>query len=265
MARKKTNKSFDNWKSTAVWLGSVLFVLIVLFLAVEQKSLMPLNTVDIDIKSTGEQASILTEEMLVQKIDAYLGFSLEEANINDLNLVELEHLIQSDDRVKHAEVYIDGNENIHIDVTQRKPILRVVSDAGENYYLDTEGNKINHVVGKAARVPVATGMVSTYDEAFLTEEYEGSLKEVHALAVQLQKDKFLHALIEQIEVDSRGEMTLIPKLGDEEIAFGHIDYSKEKLENIKEFYEHGLPASGWSKFSKLKFKWGKSVLFAEKK
>lgn len=265
MARKNANKSFDNWKATAVWLGSVLFVLIVLFLAVEQKSLTPLNTVDIDIQSNGEQASVLTEDMLTQKIDAYLGFSLEEANINDLNLVELEHLIQSDDRVKQAEVYIDGNANIHIEVAQRKPILRVVSDAGENYYLDTDGNKINHVIGKAARVPVATGFVSAYDEAFLTDEYEGSLKEVYELALQLQKDNFLNALIEQIEVNSRGKMTLIPKLGDEEIAFGNIEYSKEKLENIKEFYEHGLPASGWEAFSKLKFKWGRATLFAEKR
>ena len=267
MIKTKKIESFDNWKATIVWLATVLSIMIILFLAIESKSLMPLNAVEIEIVKVPNQKAIVTEKIILEKLNTYLGFDVEAANIRDLNLVEIEHLIKSDDRVKNVEVFVDGAERVHIEIVQRKPVLRVMTD-NANYYIDEEGKQIKRMQGRAIRVPVATGELSAYDESFLTEEYTGTLKEVFELALKLKEDKFLGALIEQIYVNELDEMVLIPKLGDEDLVFGGIEDAEEKLNNIKDFYVHGMPKSGWNKFHTLTFKYkgkdGEGILFAEK-
>jgi len=267
MARNKNRGSFGNWKATVLWLATVLSIMILLFLAIETKSNLPLDAVEVEIVHVPGQKSIITEEIIIKKLNTYLGFDVEQANIEDLNLVELEHLIKSDDRVKNVEVFIDGAERIHIEIVQRKPVLRVMTQTA-NYYLDEEGKKIERIQGRAIRVPVATGDLSAYTDEFLTEEYYGTLKEVFDLSLKLRDDKFLSALIEQIHVNDMKEMVLIPKLGDEDLVFGGIDDAEEKLENIRDFYVHGMPKSGWNKFHTLTFKYkgkdGEGILFAEK-
>lgn len=267
MTKSKKIESFDNWKATVVWLATVLSIMIVLFLAIESKSLMPLNAVEIEIVKVPNQKAIVTEKIILDKLNSYLGFDVESANIKDLNLVEIEHLIKSDDRIKEVEVFVDGAERVHIEIVQRKPVLRVMTN-NANYYIDEEGNKINRMQGRSIRVPVATGELSDYNESFLTEEYTGTLKEVFELALKIREDKFLDALIEQIYVNELDEMVLIPKLGDEDLVFGGIEDADEKLNNIKDFYVHGMPKSGWNKFHTLTFKYkgkdGEGILFAEK-
>jgi len=267
MARKKVIQSFDDWKSTLVWLATVMSIMILLFLAIESKSMMPLKSVEIEIVKISNQKAIVTEAIILDKLKAYLGFDVESANIQDLNLVEVEHLIKSDDRVKDVQVFIDGAERIHIEIVQRKPVIRVMTD-NANFYIDEEGKKIERIVGRAIRVPVVSGEVSAYTEEFMTEEYEGTLKEVFDLSLKLRQDKFLAALIEQVYVNELDEMILIPKLGDEDLVFGGIEDADEKLENIKDFYVHGMPKSGWNKFHTLTFKYkgkdGEGILFAEK-
>lgn len=267
MAKKKI-RTFDNWKSTLQWIATVMSILIVLFFAIDHKSMMPLKSVHVEIKSASDQKPIITEEIVLNKLNTYLGYDVESANIEDLNLVEVEHLIKSDNRVKHAEVYIDAAERIHIEIDQRVPAVRVFSDNGESFYIGTDGVRINRVKGIAARVPVATGNLSSYDETFLTEDYTGTLKEVYELAIKIKGDKFLSALIEQIYVDELDEMILIPKLGGEELAFGSIEDSDAKLENIKEYYQTTQSKVGWNKYQRLTFKYkgkdGKGLLFAEK-
>lgn len=267
MARAKKIKSFDNWKATVVWLATVLSIMIILFLAIETKSMLPLNAVEVEVVHVPGQKSIVTKEIIIKKLNTYLGFDVEAANIEDLNLVEIEHLIKTDDRIKSVEVFIDGGEKVHIEVVQRKPVLRVMTQAS-NFYLDEEGEKIERIHGRAVRVPVATGAVSDYSEEFTSEEYEGTLKEVFNLSLKLREDKFLGALIEQIHVNELDEMVLIPKLGDEDLVFGGIEDAEEKLRNIRDFYVHGMPKSGWNKFHTLTFKYkgkdGEGILFAEK-
>lgn len=262
MARAKKIESFDNWKATLVWLATVLSIMIILFLAIETKSLLPLKAVDVKVVHVEGQKSIVTKEIIIKKLNTYLGFDVETANIEDLNLVEIEHLIKADDRIKSVEVFIDGAEKVQIEIIQRKPVLRVMTQAA-NFYLDDEGQKIDRIHGRAVRVPVVTGEVSAFNEAFATNEYIGTLKEVFELSLKLKEDKFLNALIEQIHVNELDEMVLIPKLGDEDIVFGTIEDVDEKLENIKDFYVHGMPKSGWNKFHTLVFKY-KRQLVAQK-
>ena len=56
-----------------------------------------------------------------------------------VNTQELEHVLDKQPAVKDAQVYttIDGNLNIVIE--QRRPVLRVMNEKNQSYYIDEEG------------------------------------------------------------------------------------------------------------------------------
>ena len=135
MERAKKLRSFDNWKATVVWLATVLSIMIILFLAIESKSMMALKAVQVNILEVPNQKAIISEHIILEKLNTYLGFDVESANIQDLNLVEIEHFIKTDDRIKSVEVFLDGGEKVHIEIVQRKPLIRVMTN-NVNYYID---------------------------------------------------------------------------------------------------------------------------------
>lgn len=50
---------------------------------------------------------------------------------------------------------MDGS--IKASIEERKPSIRIISDSGENYYVDNEGNKMPLSKRFTAYIPVATG------------------------------------------------------------------------------------------------------------
>ena len=78
-----------------------------------------------------------------------------------LRATELEHFLELQPTVHHAEVYIDAMENLHVDMYQRDPLLRIVEAQGAQYYIDVEGRKIPNSNRYSARVPVVTGIQKT--------------------------------------------------------------------------------------------------------
>ena len=100
--------------------------------------------------------------------------------------------------------------------------------------------------GFAAYVPLATGNIS--------EEY--AKNQLFDFAQFLQKNKFWDSQIEQIHVNSKLDIELVPRVGNHYIILGKIEDYKENLTKLKLFYDKGLNKVGWNKYSviNLKFK-----------
>ena len=113
-----------------------------------------------------------------------------------------------------------------------------------------------------ARVLVATGNIPPYVPNFLERERH-LMKDVFRLTGLVNKDEFLAPLIDQIHVSNQGELTLIPKVGDQKILLGRIYGIDDKLKNLKIFYKEGVPYEGWRKFDTYNLKY-KGQVVAEK-
>ena len=74
------------------------------------------------------------------------------------------------------------------------------------------------------------------------------------------EDPFLRPLIEQIDMDKRGDMTLVPKLGHHTIAFGNDERIEEKFRYLRIFYKEALPYHGWEKYSEISLKYAGQVV-----
>ena len=75
------------------------------------------------------------------------------------------------------------------------------------------------------------------------------------LAKHIHQDDFLAALIEQIDVNERGEVMMVPKVGRQKLDFGKVENVEERFEKLKLLYKGGMEQIGWRKYDVLTLKY----------
>ena len=248
MTRRKRNIS--KTQSTLAWTVSLVLLLVLTYLSIVRKGNAELNEVKIAIVTPEGDRKLITSKDIVYMFNDHLGFDIRMATVESVDLINLERILDEDERVKSADVYIDSNDDIHVHVTQKNIIGRVVR-GDISYYLDDEGNRVRSRLNHTVRVPVVTGQVESYDKELINRKQGSRLKDVYNVLKGIKQDDFLRPLIEQIDVESSGKLTMVPKVGRAKITM-HAENIKENFKKLKYFYKDGLPKEGWSKYATLK-------------
>ena len=256
--RKLNNTKRTNWKKNLVWTVVTFVIMGVLFMAVERKKNAVITKVGISIKGIKGGKNLVTNKGVKTMFRNYLGYDLESSMIHDLDLMDMELMLEADERIKEAEVYIDNKDRLYIAILQREPIVRIFNKDRTSYYLDSDGKEIPSYKGATIRVPVASGNIDAYDTKLIHAEKASSLKDVYTLAKYIHEDDFLSALIEQIDVEDDGDITLIPKIGRQKLLFGSIEDREEmkgRFDKLKSMYKGGMQYVGWRKYDALKLEY----------
>jgi len=190
----------------------------------------------------------LTNDDIANRI-AKAGLSPVGKDLSAISTTAIENELKGNRLIKRAECYKTIDGTVRIKVYQRVPVLRVFSTK-ENYYVDSDGEKMPVPSNFAAYVPVASGSIG--DEYATSRLYE--------FALFLQQDKFWNSQIKQIYVAPTGDIELTPAVGDHQIILGKIDNYKENLEKLRLFYEKGLSKTGWNKYSVINLKFKNQVV-----
>ena len=88
-------------------------------------------------------------------------------NIVSVDKDSLEYILVRNSVIKSAQVYYTLDGYFHVEITQRKPVLRIMS--GEGYYVDEDGKIMPLSRKYTSRVVVATGNI--YPESLLVMVY----------------------------------------------------------------------------------------------
>ena len=59
-------------------------------------------------------------------------------------------------------------------------------------------------------------------------------------------------------------MILIPRVGEQKIHIGNLDNTKEKLDNLYQFYNVALPIKGWQTYSDINLKYKNQIVCTKK-
>ena len=191
---------------------------------------------------------INTEE--IAKFVAEKGLNPEGKQLSEVNTNEIEEIIRSNPLIKKAEVFTTNNSTVKAVIYERKPVLRVISSNGQNYYVDDEATIMPLSQRFAAYLPIATGAIK--------EDFAKG--DLYKFALFLRNDEFWNAQIEQIVVAPNNDITLIPRVGDQQIILGKLTDYKEKLDKLMTFYQKGLNETGWNKYSVINLKYDKQVV-----
>lgn len=167
---------------------------------------------------------------------------------------KIEDILAVHPLIDEVECYKTPNGKLHVEVTQRIPIIRIMSRNGANYYIDNKGEVMPPESRCIAHLAVATGKIDT---AY-------ARKELYDFGMFLQNNKFWNSQIEQLHITSANEVELVPRVGDHIIFLGKIDNYEEKLERLKEFYRKGLNKVGWNKYDRINLEFSNQIICTKK-
>jgi len=78
--------------------------------------------------------------------------------MDNINLHDLESKLRANPFVEFAKVYADMDGVIMIEISQRQPILRVMNQFDQDFYIDKNGLKIPLSENFTARVLAVNGL-----------------------------------------------------------------------------------------------------------
>ncbi len=171
--------------------------------------------------------------------------------LKEINTQQIEEALQSNPFISQAVCYRSASDQICINATQRLPIMRMISDHGEDYYIDAKGHLMKpSATTYAAKLVVVTGNLSA---AY-------AVNHLLPLGIILQNDSFWNNMIQQVNITDKGTVELIPRIGDHIVHLGKPENYQDKLYRLKVFYEKGLSKIGWNKYSKIDLEFNNQIV-----
>lgn len=194
-------------------------------------------------------AGFITKKEVLSMLEQK-GISPIGKNIDRIRTKPLEQALAQHPLIDGVECYKTPSSKLCIEVSQRIPILRVMSDRGENYYVDNKGTLMPPDSKCVAHTVIATGEI----------EKSFAVRDLYKFAVFLQQNPFWDAQIEQIHVRKDKNIELVPRVGDHILYLGKLDNFEQKLQRVKAFYTKGLNRVGWNKYSRISVEFGNQII-----
>lgn len=242
-----------------VWLMFLVIIVMIWLIARNRKANTFAEGLQVKVVELPSGDKLISDRDVRQALVTAFGADLENSDLGSLEVERMERVLEGDPFVKNADVYIDQNNQLHINIEQREPLVRVLDNNGNNYYLDAAGKKMPPSKNFAARVIVATGNISPYTPEF-REKRKSSLKDLYNITQTLLADEFLKSFIQQIHVNNAGEFILVPLIGNQKIILGSAKKLEDKLNRLKIFYKEGMPYEGWRKYETINLKYSGQVV-----
>jgi cell division protein FtsQ len=241
---------------TAVLSCAALFI-IVLTSAIQKQKQLTCNNVEVKIDYDSGLA-FLSEGEIKDHLNFVNGGNLIGKELSTIDFRKLEREVEKNPFADKAEVFVDQQQNIIVDVIQKRPILRILNSDGVGYYISEKNERIPLSDKFTSHVAIALGAVETHQSAQRDSSVQAAL---YKLIQYVRKDKFLNALVDQVRVNDNGEFDIIPKINGHFIRFGNADENmEEKFNRLKIFYKEGMEKVGWMKYKSIDLRYMNQVV-----
>lgn len=245
------------------------FIFLVLLVAVTGYiTYVVLNMTEGDPREICTEVSLVVEEnpnasfIDSKKVEELLqegGLYPKGKLMKDIDTHKIEEVVGKNNFIAQVQCYKTNNGmevgkgKVCIRVTQRTPVIYVLPDGKDGYFVDTDGMVLKHS-GYAKNLITATGQI--------TQDY--ATEELAAFGRFILAHPFWDKMIEQVYVEknSKGKVsvTLIPRIGDHVVHMGSLDKLEAKLRRLQIFYEKGFPQVGWNKYSRLDLEFDNQIV-----
>ena len=206
---------------------------------------------DITIKVKNDHENHFLDEDDIVGLMELKKDNLKGANLNRVNMKEVEKKIKRDPFVKDAQLYSDLKGNLVVSAELRRPIARIVRNDGPDGYISEDGMIMPVSDQFTSRVILISG---SYVKQILGQNKLNATASGVALMElinTIREDEFWNAQIAQLDIDSKMRITIYPQVGDERIEFGKPENVETKLKKLMIFYKEILPRMGWNKYDRV--------------
>ncbi|WP_316832770.1 cell division protein FtsQ [Pedobacter aquatilis] len=248
-----------NWSAILTgfaWLISLAGVVVLLsFINVKKQTV---KCTEVKILIPGADNFIEREEVdqiLREDQGVLVGRNLERINIH-----QIEQKLRSNPYIGFAKVYADMDGVLRIEIKQRQPILRILNLTGQDFYIDNDGLKMPISPNFTANVLVATGNIQEGFGVRVDTLRTQMARDLYKTAQYIKKDTLWDNQIEQIIVDGKNDITLIPRVGNQRIILGSADSLDKKMKNLLIFYKKAMPQVGWETYRTINIKYTNQIV-----
>jgi len=241
-----------NWKRTLVILLDVI-IAVYLLLAVtvfnepDEKATV-CTEVNIHIDDNQPEGLLTPAEikLLLQRERAY---PLTQP-MKFVSTRQMEEVLHQNPFVAGVQCYKTQNGHVVIRLEQRKPVLHIMTQTGEQYYIDREGNILPHVARLKGNLLVATGKISRMY----------ARKRLAPIATLISDDRFWQEQTVQLNVLDDGTLELVPRVGDHVVYLGQPVAVDRKLARLRKFYKYGLSHAGWNRYERINVEFDNQIV-----
>lgn len=227
------------------------------------------------IRCTGLEVSILdsTRNSFVTKADVkgyidkeygqYIGVAADS-----IDLTGIEEIVDGRSAVLKSQAYVTKDGILHVDVTQRKPVVRFQKSGG-GFYADEEGyifplqsTYASHVQVVDGNIPLAAD--SGFKGAITDSKEKAWFDSMMTVINYIEGSKVWKEKIVQIHIDEGKNLVLVPREGNEYFLFGQPVDIKDKFRKMEKYYTHIIPAKGEGYYKIVDLKYKGQIVCKEK-
>jgi len=163
-----------------------------------------------------------------------------------LDLKALENKLSSHDMIENSEVYISINGILKIDIKQRNPYARVISDS--SFYIDNNGTKMPLSDNYSARVLLVHGLND-----------ESKINYVFKLIKTIRDDEFLNLNVTDILIN-KSDISLRVRNCNFEVLVGDLNNLETKIKNFKAFYQKAYRDKILNNYKKVNLQFNNQIV-----
>ncbi|MBK7213301.1 MAG: hypothetical protein IPH88_08455 [Bacteroidales bacterium] len=237
---------------TAFAAGSV----VLMSFANQTHEVKPCTGVEIRMKDAGIEPLFTAADIKSQLTGRFGKF--DKKSLDEIDLKGIISFLRSNPNIDVADAHLSIEGKLMVDIQQCKPIVRIISETGREFYIDSKGKILPANPAYPARVIVANGSLNVPlkpGKNIFTKQGNKPFSEdlqrlqgIYSMAGFMKNDSVMDALVEQIYVKADGNYRLATRTGFHIIEFGDTSETAEKIENLKAFYKYGLTRTGWTKY-----------------
>jgi cell division protein FtsQ len=173
-----------------------------------------------------------------------------------LNIGKMDAAIAKNPWVANAQVYIDNNRLLHVNVVQRVPVARIFEENGRSYYID----------GTMSIMPVSdqytyyTTIVTGVPRLSNDSTGKSLMSQVAYVVKRIEQDTFWSAQVSQIIMSADRTFEIVPVLGSQRILLGDTTRFNEKLDNLFAFYKKIMNRIGWDRYQTIDLRYKDQIV-----
>ena len=242
---------------TTFWIATASATLVLLIAAIHKKDAKICKGVEINIKGASNNLFVDNADVM-RSITLIAHSNPVGKTTGTFELGSMETELRKNIWIKGAELFFDNNEVLQVKIYEREPIARIFTTAGTSFYIDREIDMIPLSEKFSARLPVFTDF--PMKGPTINRSDSDLLEQIKILSLQIQKDSFQMAMIEQVDITPRRIFEMIPKIGKQIIVFGDATNAEEKFRKLELFYKQVMARAGWDYYNKIDLQYKDQVV-----
>lgn len=246
-----------------VVIGAGMITLLVAAIGKRKKEVC--SNYQVNIKGA-KQNFFVDEKDIIKLLAAASGGNIKGKPLKEIKMKKLEELLEDNEWIQDAELWFDNKNVLNIIVTEREPVARVFTTAGNSWYIDSYIKRMSLSDKMTARVPVFTGFP---EKKGWTKNDSALANDVKTVAQFVSQNEFWNSQVAQMDIINCGfncwQFEMIPVVGNHSVKLGDAKNIAEKFNRLYVFYQQVMSKSGFDKYPVLDVQYkGQVVALKEK-